>query len=73
MIESFVVKALEKKVEDVASKGDVRKLKKEIGGVNDATKLPNELRDVKIVLRIMENGPEKGETQNGAQEKILLH
>ena len=46
MIESFVVKALEKKVEDVASKGDVRKLKKEIGGVNDATKLPNELRDV---------------------------
>lgn len=28
MIESFVVKALEKKVEDVASKGDVRKLKK---------------------------------------------
>jgi len=72
MIESFVVKALEKKVEDVASKGDVRKLKKEIGGVNDATKLPNELRDVYKNCP-KENGPEKGETQNGAQEKILLH
>ena len=42
MRESFVVKALEKRVEDVALKGDVRKLKKEIGGVNDAAKLSNE-------------------------------